>query len=75
MNLIYVGYTVYCSSMQALWSYTKDEIFFDREFVPLIGHQRGRWQVDFSKLSLTTPTSRRGHDSDHTHPDSDTSDL
>ena len=40
--------------LQALWSYTGDEILFDRQFVSTISHRHGRWQVDFSKLSLTS---------------------
>jgi hypothetical protein len=57
---------------QALWSYTSDEILFDREFVSTVSHRRGRWQVDFSRLSHTLPCSQ----GDSTHQDSsETSDL
>ena len=61
--------------MQALWSYTGNEILLDREFVPVVSHRRGRWQVDFSKLSHTSPSLRKRDDQNSTHPDSETSDL
>jgi hypothetical protein len=64
---------------QALWSYTSDEILFDRRFVSTISHRHGRWQVDFSKLSLTSPhcqhQPQERDDEDHTHPNGETADL
>ena len=38
---------------QALWSYTGQEILFEHRFVPLVNRRKGRWQVNFSKLSET----------------------
>ena len=39
---------------QALWSYTKDEILFNRKFEPAVSYSKeGGWEVDFSRLSNT----------------------
>ena len=62
--------------LQALWSYTSDEILFDRRFVSTISHHQGRWQVDFSKLSLTSSSSKeRDNGGSSSRLDSETSDL
>ena len=44
--------------MQALWSYTSEEIMFDRKFAPMVSHDKGRWQADYSKLSATVPQTK-----------------
>ena len=49
-------------SMQALWSYTSEEILLDCDFDSMISHRNGRWQVDYSKLSLTVPCHRDSDD-------------
>ena len=40
-------------TVQALTSYTNDEIVFDRKFVNTTYRRNGGWEVDFSKLSKT----------------------
>ena len=64
------GIILYHYSIQALWSYTNQEILFDREFVSMVSHKNRRWQVDFSKLSVTVPCHR-----DTSLHESETSDL
>lgn len=42
-------------TVQALWSYTPDEVLFDQEFVPAVsrGSTRGQWVVDFAQIHDT----------------------
>lgn len=41
-------------TVQALWSYTKDEIQFNRKFLPVVSRrERGKWVADFDKLDST----------------------
>lgn len=42
-------------TVQALWSYTSDEVLFDREFVPMVsrGPTGGQWVVDFARIHDT----------------------
>lgn len=38
-------------TVQALWSYTNEEIVFDHRFLPTVRRHRGKWEVDFARLS------------------------
>ena len=52
---------------QALWSYTgRAEILFEREFANMVSRRKGRWQVDYSKLSSTVSRrdSKEGSDNE-----------
>ena len=40
---------------QALWSYTKEEILFDRRFASAVTRRGGKWEIDFSKINQTVP--------------------
>ena len=43
-------------TVQALWSYTNDEILFDRKFVPVVRRSEGKWEVDLgSGMHETVP--------------------
>ncbi len=44
---------------QALWSYTREEILFDREFVPMVSRRASKWEVDFSKIDQTVPLDNK----------------
>ena len=47
-------------TVQALWSYTPDEVLFDREFVPVVnrGSPQGHWVVDFAHIHDTMLATR-----------------
>ena len=40
---------------QALYSYTSEEILFDRKFAPVVSKRDGKWEVDFSRIDATLP--------------------
>ena len=41
-------------TVQALWSYTKDEILFNRKFLPMVSRRDGgKWVADFDKMDST----------------------
>ena len=46
---------------QALWSYRKNEIVFNRRFVPMVSRCNGKWEVDFAKLDATVPVVQPRH--------------
>lgn len=46
---------------QALWSYRKSEIVFNRRFVPMVSRCNGKWEVDFAKLDSTVPVVQPQH--------------
>ena len=61
--------------MQALWSYTSEEIMFDRKFAPMVSHDKGRWQADYSKLSVTVPQTKERDTSGSRELESESSDM
>lgn len=38
-------------TVQALWSYTSEEIIMDRKFAPMIKRKNGKWEIDFAKVN------------------------
>ena len=40
---------------QALYSYTSDQILFNRKFAPVVRKRDGKWEVDFSRIDATLP--------------------
>lgn len=42
-------------TVQALWSYTNEEIIVDRKFLPMVKRCQGKWEIDFAKVNATEP--------------------
>jgi hypothetical protein len=40
---------------QALYSYTSEDIIFNRKFAPVVSKRGGKWEVDFSRIDATLP--------------------
>ncbi len=38
-------------TVQALWSYTNEEIVIGEKLRPIVSRERGKWVVDFSRFN------------------------
>ena len=42
-------------TVQALWSYTSEEVVFDHRFLSMVKRREGKWEVDFARLNAMEP--------------------